>query len=83
MAAGRPVIYSDLKAIRKSVPEIVNHSLVQPKDEERAAEIICNLVAQPEEYQSICMRNRQLIEEKYNWDKQSQNFVQFVEQIAE
>lgn len=83
MAAGRPVIYSNLKAIRKGVSEIVNDSLVRPKDEERAAEMICNLVSQPEEYQSICMRNRQLIENKYNWDKQSQNFVQFMEQIVE
>ena len=82
LAAGRPVIYSDLKAIRHGVPEIVSDSLVVPNDLQRAADIICAYAASPERYQAVCKRNRQLAEDHYNWDAQSGRFVQFVEQLA-
>ncbi len=68
LAAGRPVIYSDLRAIRRGVPEIVEDSLVAPNDLGRAAEIVCAYVADGERYTAICARNRQLAEGKYNWE---------------
>lgn len=82
MAAGRPIIYSDLKAIRHGVPEIVNDSLVRPNDIERAAQMICELAMQPENYARICVRNRHLAEVKYNWESQHENFLRFIKQIA-
>ena len=82
MAASKPVVYSDLKAIRHGVPEIAEDALVRPDDIARAAEIICRYVAQPTQYEQICRRNRQLIENKYNWELQSESFVQFVESVA-
>lgn len=82
MAAGRPVIYSDLKAIRHGLPEIVEDSLVRPDDITRAAKLICQYVAHPELYEQICYRNKQLIENKYNWELQSKSFVQFIENVV-
>ena len=80
MAAGRPVIYSDLKSIRIGVPEIANDSLIDPENLERAVEMICEWVAHPDVYLSQCARNRQLAENCYNWEKQSETFIQFIEQ---
>lgn len=78
MAAGRPVIYSDLKAIRHGVPEIAEDSLVKPGDITRAADMICDYVNHPDRYRQIGKRNRDLIEQKYNWEIQNTRFVQFV-----
>lgn len=82
MAAGRPVIYSDLKAIRRGVHEIADDSLVKPTDLECAAKMICALVEQPERYKMICERNRHLIENKYNWDLQNDDFVRFITNLS-
>lgn len=81
MAAGRPVIYSDLKAIRQGVPEIVKDSLVRPNDLQQAAAMICELVKQPTKYTAICNRNRQLAEKTYNWESQKEAFVQFIQNL--
>lgn len=81
MAAGRPVIYSDLKAIRQGVPEIVKDSLVRPNDLQQAATMICELVKQPAKYTAICNRNRQLAEKSYNWESQKEAFVQFIQNL--
>lgn len=81
LAAGKPVVYSDLKAIRHGVPEIVNDSLVDPDDIERAADSIVALTSSPEKYLAICRRNRELAESTYNWESQHERFVQFVEQL--
>ena len=81
LAAGRPVIYSDLKAIRHGVPEIVNDSLVRPNDIERAAIMIRELISHPKQYASICKRNRELAEKQYNWELQKEDFIQFIESL--
>ena len=81
LAAGRPIVYSDLKAIRRAVPEVVNDSLVKPDDIDSAAQLICHLVTHPEEYEAICIRNRRLAEEKYNWSQIENKFVEFIEKL--
>lgn len=79
LAAGRPVIYSDLKAIRHGVPEIVNDSLVLPDAIDLVVDIITKLVRQPKSYLAICKRNRHLAEAYYNWEAQEEIFVKFIE----
>ena len=81
LAAGRPVIYSDLKAIRKGVSEIISDSLVQSEDTETAAHLIEEMVIHPDRYKLICNRNRHLAENKYNWERISNVFVQFIETL--
>jgi glycosyltransferase involved in cell wall biosynthesis len=82
MAAGRPVIFSDLKSIRHGVPEIIDNSLIKPNDIENAAKMICRYVSDKAAYLAVCERNRQLAESKYNWDGQSEVFVRFIEDIC-
>ena len=81
LAAGRPVIYSDLRAIRHGVPEIANDSLVNPACLDKAAEMICRLISQPDQYKEICKRNRLLAEKKYNWGCIHDIFIHFIEDL--
>ena len=79
MAAGKAIIYSDLKAIRKGVPEITHDSLVNPYKLDKVALFIQKLVTDSNLYQRLCERNRRLAETKYNWEIQSDAFVRFIE----
>ena len=81
MAAGRPVIYSDLKAIRRGVPEIADDSLVKPDDLEHVAAMLCELSNQPSLFLAICARNRQLAEKYYNWEHLEKMFVESIERF--
>ena len=81
MAAGRPVIYSDLKAIRKGVPEIAADSLFDPDDCDKIVRFITQTVSSPERYNELCIRNRQLAEERYNWERIAADFVEFTEKM--
>ena len=81
MAAGRPVIYSDLQAIRQGVPELSADSLVSPDALDEAAKRLVEWITNAELYQMICARNRQLAETQYNWERQSKAFIRFIEQL--
>lgn len=81
LAAGKPVIYSNLKAIRHAVPQIAADSLVEPEQIEQAAEMIKRLVEENGRYETIAQRNHQLAEARYNWGRMKDAFVQWIEQI--
>ena len=81
LAAGRPVIFSNLKAIRHGVPEIAHDSLINPKKLSRAAEMIHRYASDSELYLSVCRRNRNLAETRYNWDSLKDTFIHFVESL--
>jgi glycosyltransferase involved in cell wall biosynthesis len=79
MAAGRPVIYSNLKAIQKAVPEI--HSagmLVDSKDTSAIVAQIARYLQDEKYYQGQCISARQLAEQKYNWATIEPLFVDFI-----
>lgn len=79
MAMGRPVVYSDLKAIRKGCPEIEQFGhLVRPNDAESIVDIVNAYVKNGELYQQHCARARQLAEQKYNWKAIETDFVRFI-----
>ena len=81
MAAGRPVIYSDLKAIHRGAPEIVNDSLFEPNDIEFIAQKICDYIRQPNYYREISSRNMSLAKTKYNWEFLDKVFIQFIKRL--
>ncbi len=82
MAAGRPVIYSDLRAIKQQVPEINETGvLVDPENTEKILSAIYNYINDKKRYQNHCERTRELAEQKYNWAKVSPDFVEFVKKI--
>jgi glycosyltransferase involved in cell wall biosynthesis len=80
MAAGRPVVYSRLKAIRKAVPEIDRVGvLVNPEDRDTIVSCIARYIEDKEYYQGQCRAARQLAEQKYNWENIKCKLVDFME----
>ena len=78
MGAGKPVIYSNLKAIRKHMGTLSFGSLVDPKNAEAISEIILNYIRNPELYDLHASNARKEFEEKYNWRIIKDSFVEFV-----
>ncbi|GHT39069.1 hypothetical protein FACS189437_01420 [Bacteroidia bacterium] len=83
MAAGRPVIYSDLKAIRKGIPEIDKIGiLVHPEDTDAIVSRMERYIKDSAYYQSQCAYARQLAEQKYNWANIEHAFVDFIRKLS-
>ena len=79
MAAGRPVVYSNLDAIEDGCPEISQIGfLVNPQHEDRVADIVEQYVMNPEMYHQHCETARQLAEQKYQWKAIEADFVRFI-----
>jgi glycosyltransferase involved in cell wall biosynthesis len=77
-ALGRPVIISDLKAIRKGY-EIKGHGfLVQPSDTDLIVKLIENYMEDQELYLRHCRCARLASEHMYNWNKIKSQFTNFV-----
>lgn len=79
MALQRPVIYSDLKAIRKEIETKDFGYLVNPKDSKKIADLINNYQNNQTLYRSHCSKARNLFELKYNWEILEEKFIDFVE----
>lgn len=80
MGAGKPVIYSDLKGIRKHMGKLSFGSLVDPHDAEAISDIIINYIRNPELYQSHTLNARKEFKEKYNWELIKDTFIDFVKE---
>ncbi len=77
-ALGRPVIFSDLKAIRKEVEIDKFGFLIHPDDIELIAKLILNYLEDKELYYKQCVNARYLAESDYNWHKIEPQFLKFV-----
>lgn len=78
-AAGKPVIYSDLKAIRQHVKISEFGSLVQPENMEQVADCIYRYCENPQLYLEHSKNAHRLYLNEYNWGKIKDTFVKFVE----
>ncbi|MDR2556616.1 MAG: glycosyltransferase [Bacteroidales bacterium] len=79
LASGRPVIYSDLKAIRKEIPEIESTGiLVNPACINDVADAIISYIIDNEKYKKHCLRARELAQNKYDWSKYEKLFINFI-----
>ncbi|RQO35159.1 glycosyl transferase family 1 [Chryseobacterium sp. KBW03] len=78
MGAGKPVIYSNLKGIRKHMGDLSFGNLVDPQNAESISEIIINYIRNPELYYSHALNARKEFNEKYNWEVIRNSFVDFV-----
>jgi glycosyltransferase involved in cell wall biosynthesis len=76
--SGKPVIYSDLKAIKNHIDVSKFGYLANPKDSETIAKLIENYVENPELYDSHAENARKMFEEKYNWEKIKNLFLEFI-----
>ncbi len=79
MAAGRPMIYSDLKAIRRGVPEFEEMGVaVKPMEMEHSVDAVLRYLDDDELYQKHCRNALRLSDEKYNWERIEVSFVNFI-----
>ncbi|NIF07351.1 glycosyltransferase family 4 protein [Chryseobacterium sp. Tr-659] len=78
MGAGKPVMYSDLKGIRKHMGELSFGYLVNPQDAESIAEMIIRYARNPAQYHSHALNARKEFKEKYNWGTIKNAFIDFV-----
>jgi len=78
MGAGKPVIYSNLKGIRKHMGTLSFGSLIDPQNAEAISKIILNYVRNPELYHLHALNARNEFERKYNWRTIKDPFVDFV-----
>jgi glycosyltransferase involved in cell wall biosynthesis len=77
-ATGRPVIISDLKAIREEVDIDKFGFLVHPTRYDRIAQLILNYSEDIELYARHCENARYLVENDYNWQKTELQFIKFI-----
>jgi len=80
-ACGRPVIFSNLKAIRREVDVSEFGYLVDPNDAEKIALLIQKYLRQPGLYLNHSNRARELSETKYNWNLLQPKFLSFINQF--
>ena len=78
MGAGKPMIYSDLKAIRQHMDISGFGYSVNPDDSERIADIILNYIKNPELYQTHAENADQAFREKYSWNVIKNSFTGFI-----
>jgi glycosyltransferase involved in cell wall biosynthesis len=80
-AYGRPVIYSNLKAIRRVVQVEEFGYLVNPLDTNLISDYVINYISQPVMYYKHCEKARSLAETKYNWKLIEPAFINFIDQL--
>jgi len=77
-ACGKPVIYSDIKAIRRDIDVNKFGYFVNPSDSELISDYIINYVEHPDLYKKHSQVARKLAEENYNWGIIEPRFVEFI-----
>jgi len=80
VASGRPVIFSDLKAIRKEVKTEKFGFLVKPRQTEVIVRLIMRYLENDALYYNHCHDARILAETEYNWENIRSEFVKFIGQ---
>jgi len=78
-ASGKPVIYTDLKAIRQHIDVSGFGFLVDPEDPETIAAHLLKYLEDPALYMKHAGNARKVYEKKYNWTAIRGPFVKFID----
>ncbi len=78
IASGKPVIYSNLKAIEKHIDVKNFGHLTDPEDSESIAHLIAGYSDNHQLYLEHAKNARSAFEEKYNWKLIKKTFIDFV-----
>lgn len=81
MACGKPVIYTNLKALRKTVPVAEFGFLCNPTDTHSIVRCIENYLYNPMLYDQHASKAREFFLEKYNWEKLAAEFNTFINKL--
>ncbi len=82
-ALKRPVIFTNLKAIRKEVDISKFGHLVKPDNIETISGLILNYIDNQTIYNRHCTSARKLAESKYNWGAIKDEFTEFLQKLIE
>lgn len=80
IAAGKPVIYTDLIAIRQFVDVAKFGYLVDPENSQSIAQNLIDYLDHPEIYDRHAMNARKEYEKNYNWGIIRDSFLKFINQ---
>jgi glycosyltransferase involved in cell wall biosynthesis len=78
LACGRPVIYSNLKSIRKEIKDFNFGYLCHPNDLQTISKHIIEYIKNPEIYYEHANNALNISRSKYNWDIIEMKFISFV-----
>lgn len=81
MICGKPVLVSDLPAIRKIIEESGCGLLVNPMDIDEVAKAIIFMLEHPQEIRAMGDSGRRAVQDKYNWSKMEINLLQLYKNI--
>jgi glycosyltransferase involved in cell wall biosynthesis len=81
MAAGLPVVASDLPNCRQVVEETGCGLMVDALDPAAIADAVQRLLEDPIEAEEMGRRGRRAVEERYNWSSEGQNLVRYYERF--
>lgn len=78
IASGKPVIYTQLKALEKHMKVSDFGFTVNPEDAEAIADIIVNYIQNPDLYNRHAQTAREAYEAQYNWESIKNSFSNFI-----
>ncbi|MGA9211107.1 glycosyltransferase [Kaistella sp.] len=81
IAAGKPVIYTNLKAIREYIDVSKFGYLVDPENSDMISDVLSNYLEHPETYDIHANNARKEFEKKYNWGIIRNSFLNFITQF--
>ena len=79
IACGRPVIYSNLKAIRKEMKDINFGYLCNPNEIDSVASKLLDYILQPDIYLEHATNALAISKSTYNWEAIENDFISFIE----
>jgi len=79
LALERPVLFSNLKAIKKEVAIEQFGYLVNPTDTQKIVDLINAYIKVPNLYSTHCKNAKTLFKTMYNWEKIEAQFINFIE----
>jgi glycosyltransferase involved in cell wall biosynthesis len=79
MAAGKPFMFSDIRPIRKELGEITCGFLVDPSDKEEIIKNIEAYINTPALLKQHSENGRTIIENRKNWERESDKLTSFIE----
>jgi len=81
-ALGRPVLFTDLKALRREVATEHFGYLVDPRDTPAIVRLVERYLDDRQLYLTHCREARRIAEERYNWSAVRGDFLTFLEKTA-
>jgi glycosyltransferase involved in cell wall biosynthesis len=82
-ATGKPVIFTDLKAIRTDISIEKFGYLVKPEATDTIAEFICSYRRNQDLYLEHCRNAREMAEKKYNWQQISPALLKLIDSFPQ